>query len=140
MTGEGGIDEGDRQASPEVIAFIDFARSTLGEEIGDVRASDRLTESAVCLVASEHGPDRQLEKLPQGAGRLQTASKPILEINALNERVKAIALLDDLAFREDAAWLLLDEARILDGDKPANPRAFADRQARLFALAIGQGK
>jgi len=140
VTGEGGTDEGDRQASPEVIAFIDFARSTLGEEIGDVRVSDRLTESAVCLVASEHGPDRQLEKLLQGAGRLQTASKPILEINALNERVKDIALLDDLAFREDAAWLLLDEARILDGDKPANPRAFADRQARLFALAIGQGK
>ena len=140
VTGEGGTDEGDRQVSPEVIAFIDFARSTLGEEIGDVRVSDRLTESAVCLVASEHGPDRQLEKLLQGAGRLQTASKPILEINALNGRVKAIALLDDLAFREDAAWLLLDEARILDGDKPANPRAFADRQARLFALAIGQDK
>jgi len=73
-------------------------------------------------------------------GRLQTASKPILEINAHNERVKAIASIYDLAFREDAAWLLLDEARILDGDKPANPRAFADRQGRLFALAIGQGK
>jgi molecular chaperone HtpG len=140
VTGEGGTDEGDRQASPEVKAFIDFARSTLGEEIGDVRLSDRLTESAVCLVASEHGPDRQLEKLLQGVGRLQTASKPILEINAHNERVKAIASTYDLAFREDAAWLLLDEARILDGDKPANPRAFADRQARLFALAIGQGK
>ncbi len=140
VTGEGGNDEGDRQASPEVKAFIDFARSTLGEEIGDVRVSDRLTESAVCLVASEHGPDRQLEKLLQGVGRLQTASKPILEINAHNERVKAIASTYDLAFREDAAWLLLDEARVLDGDKPANPRAFADRQARLFALAIGQGK
>ncbi len=140
VTGEGGTDEGDRQASPEVKAFIDFARSTLGEEIGDVRVSDRLTESAVCLVASEHGPDRQLEKLLQGAGRLQAASKPILEINAQNERVKAIASLGDPAFREDAAWLLLDEARILDGDKPANPRAFAERQARLFTLAIGHGR
>lgn len=48
--------------------------------------------------------------------------------------------MDDQPFREDAVWLLLDEARILDGDKPTNPRAFAERQARLFALAIRQGK
>jgi molecular chaperone HtpG len=140
VAGEGGTDEGGRQASPEVGAFIDFARRTLGEEVADVRVSDRLTESAVCLVAPEHGPDRQLEKLLQGAGRLQTASKPILEINAQSGLVQSIASMDDVAFREDAAWLLLDEARILDGDKPANPRAFADRQARLFALAIGHDK
>ncbi|WP_421475734.1 molecular chaperone HtpG [Agrobacterium tumefaciens] len=140
VAGEGGADEAGRQASPEVGAFIDFARSALGEEVADVRISDRLTESAVCLVASDYGPDRQLEKLLKGAGRLQTASKPILEINGQSELVKNIASMDDQAFREDAAWLLLDEARILDGDKPANPRAFADRQARLFALAMRSGK
>ncbi len=140
VTGEGGADEAGRQASPEVGAFIDFARSALGEEVADVRISDRLTESAVCLVASDYGPDRQLEKLLKGAGRLQTTSKPILEINGQSELVKNIASMDDQAFREDAAWLLLDEARILDGDKPANPRAFADRQARLFALAMRSGK
>lgn len=136
VAGEGGADEAGRQASPEVGAFIDFARSALGEEVADVRISDRLTESAVCLVASDYGPDRQLEKLLKGAGRLQTTSKPILEINGQSELVKNIASMGDQAFREDAAWLLLDEARILDGDKPANPRAFADRQARLFALAM----
>ncbi|WP_025662432.1 molecular chaperone HtpG [Rhizobium sp. IBUN] len=140
VTDEGGTNEGARQASPEVEAFIDFARSALGEEVADVRVSGRLTESAVCLVASEHGPDRQLEKLLQGAGRLQTASKPILEINGQSELVKNIASVDDEAFREDAAWLLLDAARILDGDKPANPRAFANRQARLFALAMRHSK
>jgi molecular chaperone HtpG len=140
VPGEEGTNEQSREASPEVAAFIDFARGTLGEEVADVRVSGRLTESAVCLVASEHGPDRQFEKLLQGAGRLQSASKPILEINAQSELVKSIASMDDHTFREDAAWLLLDEARILDGDKPANPRAFAERQARLFALAIAQGK
>ncbi len=140
VAGEGDADEAGRQASPEVGAFIDFARSALCEEVADVRISDRLTESAVCLVASDYGPDRQLEKLLKGAGRLQTTSKPILEINGQSELVKNIASMDDQAFREDAAWLLLDEARILDGDKPANPRAFADRQARLFALAMRSGK
>jgi len=139
VAGEGDADEAGRQASPEVGAFIDFARSALGEEVADVRISDRLTESAVCLVASDYGPDRQLEKLLKGAGRLQTTLKPILEINGQSELVKNIASMDDQAFREDAACLLLDEARILDGDKPANPRAFADRQARLFALAMRSG-
>ncbi len=140
VAGESGIHEQVQETSPEIAAFIDFARGALGEEVADVRVSGRLTESAVCLVASEHGPDRQLEKLLQGAGRLQTASKPILEINAQSELVNSIASMDNQAFREDAAWLLLDEARILDGDKPSNPRAFAERQARLFALAIGRGE
>ncbi len=132
--------EGNQQSSPEVTAFIDFARGLLGEEVADVRVSGRLTESAVCLVAPENGPDRQLEKLLQGAGRLQTASKPILEINARSELILDVASMRDQAFREDAAWLLLDEARILDGDKPANPRAFAERQARMFALAMKRDK
>lgn len=138
VTGEASGGEGNHETSPEVAAFIDFARDALGQEVADVRVSGRLTESAVCLVASEHGPDRQLEKLLQGAGRLQTASKPILEINPRSKLVESIALMDDQAFREDAAWLLLDEARILDGDRPSNPRAFAERQARLFELAMGQ--
>ncbi len=132
--------EDDQQSSPELTAFIDFARGILGEEVADVRVSGRLTESAVCLVAPENGPDRQLEKLLQGAGRLQTASKPILEINARSELILDVASMRDQAFREDAAWLLLDEARILDGDKPANPRAFAERQARMFALAMKRDK
>ena len=61
----------------------------------DVRASDRLTDSAVCLVAPEFGPDRQLEKLLAGAGRLKTAAKPILEINPRHEIVAALAALGD---------------------------------------------
>ena len=50
--------------------FIAFVKTSLGEAVSDVRESDRLTESAVCLVAPEHGPDRQFERLLQGAGRL----------------------------------------------------------------------
>jgi molecular chaperone HtpG len=64
-----------------VTAFLAFIKTTLAEAVSDVRLSDRLTDSAVCLVAPEHGPDRQLEKLLIGAGRLKTAAKAILEIN-----------------------------------------------------------
>lgn len=137
VSGVDGTGAPKHEAPANVAAFIDLARSVLVDELADVRVSGRLTESAVCLVASEHGPDRQLEKILQGAGRLQTASKPILEINAQNEVVQRIVSVEDRIFLEDAAWLLLDQARILDGDKPSDPRAFAQRQARLFSLATG---
>ncbi len=109
--------------------FLVFLKSTLGDEVAEVRASDRLTDSAVCLVAPESGPDRALERLLAGAGRLSSVSKPILEVNPRHELVVALAALGDgeRAFKEDAAHLLFDEARVLDGDRPADARLFSDR-------------
>jgi molecular chaperone HtpG len=127
------------ETSQAVADFIAFAKTTLGEAVADVRASDRLTESAVCLVASDHGPDRQLERILQGAGRLGSAAKPILEINPTHDLVVALAARgqEDQALREDAVALLLDEARILDGDRPEDPKSFADRLGRVLGRALG---
>ncbi|UWU27611.1 molecular chaperone HtpG [Rhizobium sp. WSM1274] len=117
--------------------FLVFAKQKLADQIADVRASDRLTESAVCLVAPEDGYDRQMEKILRNAGRLQDASKPILEINLLHPLIKAIASVEgDASYQEDAAFLLLDQARILDGDRPADPRRFAERLARVFQRSV----
>lgn len=131
----------DAAATPEVDGFLAFVKSALGDAVSDVKASDRLTESAVCLVAPEHGPDRQFERLMNAAGRLDKAAKPILEINPRHERVLALAGLGDeeQAFKDDAAHLLYDEARVLDGDKPADARAFSERLARLIARGISKG-
>ncbi|MFP1130245.1 molecular chaperone HtpG [Asticcacaulis sp. W401b] len=123
--------------TPELSSLIAFMKETLKDQVADVRRSKRLTESAVCLVASDTGPDRQLEKILQSAGRLKTASKPVLEINADSPLVQAVSKLTEESAKEDAAWLLLDEALVLDGDRPANPRAFAERLSRLFAKAYG---
>lgn len=124
--------------SPEIATFIAFLKSTLGDDVSDVKASDRLTESAVCLVAPEGGPDRQIERLLSAAGRLDNATKPVLEINPRSERILALAKLGggDLAFRQDVAHLLYDEARVLDGDKPTDPKAFSERMARVIARSI----
>ena len=132
--------DGDAQSTPEttevVSEFIAFAKSTLGDAVSDVRASDRLTESAVCLVAPEQAYDRQLEKLLQGAGRLDATAKPILEINPGHSLIAALAAGGSGEFRADAVQLLLDQARVLDGDKPQDPRAFAERLSRLFERAL----
>ena len=124
------------ETTPAVSDFIAFAKSALGDAVSDVRASDRLTESAVCLVASEQGYDRQLEKMLQGAGRLDAVAKPILEINPGHGLIAALASGGSEEFRTDAVQLLLDQARVLDGDKPQDPRAFAERLSRLFERAL----
>ena len=104
--------------------FLAFVQDDAGRAVSTVRASDRLTDSAVCLVAPDCGPDRALERILAGAGRLSTASKPILEVNPRHELVVALAALGDgeRAFKEDAAHLLFDEARVLDGERPADAR------------------
>src|SRR5262245_40975130 len=136
-------------ASPEtpsasdaaVTDFIAFVKSTFGDLVADVRASDRLTDSAVCLVAPDFGLDRQLEKLLAGAGRLPATSKPILEINPRHELVGALARLgeDDRLFKEDAAHLLLDEARVLDGERPTDAHGFSARLARILKRGLPTG-
>ena len=121
--------------------FLGFVKGVLGDAVSDVQASDRLTDSAVCLVAAEAGPDRALEKLLAGAGRLHIASKPILEVNPRHRLVVALAALgeNEKALKEDAAYLLFDEARVLEGDRPADAKLFSERLGRVLAKCAGQG-
>jgi molecular chaperone HtpG len=122
-----------------VTTFLEFVKATLGDAVADVRASDRLTDSAVCLVASDVGPDRQLERMLSVAGRLKTAAKPVLEVNPRHALVVALAGLgdDERSFKEDAARLLFDEALVLDGERPGDPRAFSERLARVLGRGLG---
>jgi molecular chaperone HtpG len=121
-----------------ITALLAFMKDTLGEAVSDVRTSDRLTESAVCLVATETGPDRQLERILASAGRLKMSAKPILEVNPRHQVIRLVSSLTDenRPLKEDAVYLLFEEARILDGDHPDDPRAFSDRIARVLELAL----
>jgi molecular chaperone HtpG len=127
-------------ATEAVMSFIQAVKATLGDAVADVRTSERLTESAVCLVAPDTGMDRQLERLLARAGQLGSAAKPILEINPRHALVVALADLGDseLTLRDDAVHLLLDEARILDGELPADARAFSQRLARVMQRCVSK--
>src|SRR5215212_5377738 len=119
-----------------VARFIASVKATLGDQVSDARASERLTESAVCIVAPETGLDRQLERILARSGQVGSAAKPILEINPRHDLILALASENDPALREDAAHLLLDEARILDGELPADARAFSQRLARVMRRGL----
>jgi len=128
------------EVAPATKIFLAFMKNTLGEAVAEVRASDRLTDSAVCLVAPDSGPDRALEKILAGAGRLTSASTPILEVNPRHDLIVALAALGEgeRALKEDATHLLFDEARVLEGDRVADARAFSERLARVLGKCVGK--
>lgn len=106
-------------------------KDILGDEIADVRVSDRLTDTAVCLVADDSGMDMHLEKLLAAHKQLDSVTARVLEVNPSHPVIKAMAAqagtdgaADTLA---DPVKLLLDQARILEGEALDDPAAFAKR-------------
>jgi molecular chaperone HtpG len=127
-------------ADARLADWLGFMKERLAARVADVRVSKRLAESAVCLVAPDHGPDRQFEKIMarhQGGGE---GSKPILEVNPRHALVTGLAGRDrvaDAALLADAAEVLFGQARILDGETPDDPTAFAAALDRLLAGRLG---
>ena len=138
---EGAEEPEAKDVGPRVATLLAFMKQTLGDAVEDVRASDRLSESPACLIAPEFGPDRRLEKILAQHGKLGMQTKPVLEINPGHPLVAALAERfageGDRAVVADSAWLLHDEARIMDGELPADAAAFAARLRRVMEKAAG---
>lgn len=106
------------------------------DEIKEVRTTAKLTESPVCLAVSEGDMDIRMERFLVENKQLPSAAAKILEINPEHKIIKAMA---DMAASEgksdkftDFAMLLLDQARILEGQEVKNPAAFARRMTALM--------
>ena len=121
---------------PDVDALVKALKATLGESIEDVRVSTRLTESAACLIASDQGLDRQLAKILSEHGQLGLMGKPILEINPTHAAIQTLGSLlreKGQEAAQDRMHLLVDLARVADGELPQEPAAFTKRLAKLMA-------
>ena len=120
-------------STPETVELIGRLKALFGDEVSEVRASTRLVDSPACLVAPESGPDRGLGKfLEKQAGK--SGITPVLEINPSHPMVKALSGSKGKkvpADFDDIAWILLDQARILEGGAPGNPAKFAERLNKL---------
>ncbi|MDB5645872.1 molecular chaperone HtpG [Methylobacterium sp.] len=123
------------EAPASVEALVAALKTALGADVSDVRATDRLVESAVVLSASGHGPDLQMQRLLRRAGR-GGGGMPVLEINPRHPLIRSLG--DKVASESDiteAAGTLLDLARVQDGDTPRDPVAFAQKVAAALAAA-----
>jgi molecular chaperone HtpG len=119
-------------------SLIAALKLALTDEIKDVRVSQRLTDSAVCLVADEGDTDLHLERLLKQHRRVENGAKRILEVNPghpLIRRLAERATAGDAGL-EDCAFLLLDQARIVEGEKLPDPAAFSRRLSEALVRGL----
>ncbi|MEH6647651.1 molecular chaperone HtpG [Sulfitobacter sp.] len=136
--------KGDAEKSDEadLSALIAAIKAELGEEVKDVRPSKRLTHSPVCLIADDGDMDVNLERLLKRHGQLAHGMPRVLELNPSHALITTLAArstsnaagADDLL--KDAAHLLLDQARIVEGEVPTDPSDFARRLGAVMARAF----
>ncbi len=111
-------------------------KAALGDVVADVRATDRLVDSAVVLAAAGFGPDLQMQRLLRRHGKAGMNLPPTLELNPRHKLIRSLAArVDAEEDIKDAALTLFDLARVQDGDMPADPAAFARRVAEALAGA-----
>ncbi|TNE36184.1 MAG: molecular chaperone HtpG, partial [Alphaproteobacteria bacterium] len=128
------------EASADIATLTQFMKTTLEGKVADVRISNRLTESPVCFVAGDSGLDLQVEKILAQHNQSDIGLK-VLEINPDHPLIKALAGkaasgsgASDL---EDAAFLLFDQAKIIEGDPLSDPTDFARRLGAVMTRAFG---
>jgi molecular chaperone HtpG len=131
----------DQHEPPAKLAsLIAIFKLALGDAVKDVRSSERLTDSAVCLVAEEGDIDMHLERLLKQHRQLDSAAKRILELNPRHRLIERLAASIGETGASDQlsefAWLLLDQARIVEGEQLPDPPAFARRLAALLERGL----
>ncbi len=118
----------------DVAKLLPLLKAALEGEVSEVRATDRLVDSAVVLAAPEGGPDLQMQRLLRRAGRGFGAGLPVLEINPRHGLIRKLAGTEgDL---KSEAGTLLDLARLQDGDVPRDPAGFARQVAALLTASL----
>lgn len=132
----------DEPESKELDKLIELIKAELGDAIKDVRPSKRLTDSPVCLIADDGDMDVTLERMLKRAGQLQHSTPRVLELNPTHQIILKLAERasnDDNAqdaLLKDAAHLLLDQARISEGEAPSDALEFSRRLTAVMSIAL----
>ena len=120
--------------------LIETLKEHLQEEIGEVRYTDRLTDSPVCLIAADSEVDLRMERVLRIHQKYEPGSKRVLELNPdhpliirMAEMIKKKSSAEDL---RDAAFLLLDQARIIQGEPVPDPARFAKIMSKYLERGI----
>ena len=130
-------DEAEPDKAEQLKPLLDKLKATLGDRVKDVRASVRLADSPSCIVSDEEEPSLQMQQMLRAMGQKDIpAPKPTLEINPDHEIVKKLLARSDDAIAQDAAWLLLDQALLMEGVPLQDPATFVRRLNRILSLSI----
>jgi len=126
----------DQTPAEDIKTLVEKLKGTLGDAVADVRVSDRLTGSPVCLVADAGGMSLHLARMLKQHGENPGAAlRKVLEINPKHALIKRLNNVDAVALN-DAAHLLLDQARIVEGETVPDPAAFAKRLSAFLERGL----
>jgi molecular chaperone HtpG len=127
----------DKADSEELKPLLEKLKATLGDRVKDVRASVRLADSPSCIVSDEAEPSLQMQQMLRAMGQKDIpAPLPTLEINPDHEIVKKLLARPGDSVADDAAWLLFDQALLMEGVPLKDPAAFVQRLNRVLSLSI----
>jgi molecular chaperone HtpG len=130
-------DEADKDKSEDLKPLLEKLKSVLGDNVKDVKASMRLADSPSCIVSDEDEPSMKMQQMFRAMGRNEMPSlKPTLEINPDHEIVKKLLGSTDAALIDDAAWLLFEQALLIEGIPVENPGVFVQRLNRVLSRAV----
>jgi molecular chaperone HtpG len=130
------LDEADKKKQEEATKaaepLLKKLKELLGERVGEVKVSARLTDSPSCLALSDYEMAPHLARLLREAGHDMPESKPTLEINPAHALVRRVETEADEAKARDLATLLLEQAEIAAGAQLPDPAAFVQRMNRVL--------
>jgi molecular chaperone HtpG len=130
-------DEAEPDKADALKPLLEKLKATLGDRVKDVRASVRLADSPSCIVSDEEEPSMKMQQMLRAMGQKEMpALKPTLEINPDHEIVKKLLVRSDDAVAQDAAWLLFDQALLMEGVALQDPATFVHRLNRILSLSI----
>ena len=130
-------DEKEPEQSEALKPLLEKLKATLGDRVKDVRVSVRLADSPSCIVSDEEEPSLQMQQMLRAMGQKEMPMPaPTLEINPDHEIVKKLLIRPDDKLTEDAAWLLFDQALLMEGVQLKDPAAFVQRLNRVLTLSI----
>ena len=130
-------DEAEPDKADKLKPLIEKLKTTLGDRVKDVRASVRLADSPSCIVSDEDEPSMKMAQMLRAMGQKDLpALKPTLEINPDHEIVKKLLARTDDAVADDAAWLLFDQALLMEGVPLQDPAVFVQRLNRILNLSM----
>jgi molecular chaperone HtpG len=139
-TGEDLKDEtesGKEDQTESLKPLLEKLKAILGDRVKDVRASVRLADSPSCIVSDETEPSMQMQQMLRAMGQKDIpAPLPTLEINPDHEIVKKLLARPDDTVTQDAAWLLFDQALLMEGVPLKEPAIFVQRLNRVLNLSI----
>jgi molecular chaperone HtpG len=107
----------------------------LADEVSEVRESQRLTESASCLVLSEQELAMHMRRMLEQAGQTLPDSKPVMEVNLDHQLLKQVAEIESDEELKDWATLLFDQAVLAEGGQLEDPASFVQLMNRLMFKA-----